>query len=1030
MSVNINGGLNYTGVSAKTPSNFKSHPRKPTPDDYKFTVGEEWHENKTENIWKFTKRSGTVGTWTDITVGGNDTAISLILTTGDLTLNEGDINIPLGDINLTDGDIHLTNGDLYIDNGGIVISAINFPSTLRTLSDGTVYGLPDGDDGKLLIGAAGLEPAWRNITSAGATVTITNTPNGINLEAAGGTSANTFTTDDASVVTPTAGGNIFITGGANIGTTGATLNTITINLDSNPSFTDLTLSGDLTVDNVIASGNITTSAGNIEATLGSIEAGTTVTSGTTITAGTGLTVTTGGITSSGTTTLSDFTEGALISSATGVISSLNGTDGYFLRSNGPGSVPTWVENGDGTVSSVTGGTNINVTGTAVNPVVNLDASPSLAGSLTVGTTLTVSSNGAGVLISDGSGNITSSDGTNNYVLTSNGTGVVPTWQVPSATYEGAIDTFQPIGYIPYVSTSYNISYDGSDYFMVQGGGSIYKTKTTIDEPWERIYSESFLYSGVSYAYGNGIHYAIKYRLGYAPYAWYSTDGEKWIQINSGLGTYINNVRFVNGYFVAWYTKNGFYYTTDPSTGSWTFKAVTSDTNDAVNYVTYANGYWIATGGDAGLNIAMICYSTTLSGTWNQNLNVTPIYGVGNDYIEWDGTYFGFHTKGSTTLHYSTTISGTFTANSSYGNRNTAAYNNGYWYVGVDSSSTLYEIQYAALANSATWTNADSSVNSYAVYQPVNNLFIAGKSSRDIKYTTDITAASEWTSFASQVAEYPLATSASFDITAIGYNSPNYFILGKDNSDNAVIGYTSTLTDGFAKSTNTPTTHSWDLDYGNGKYVAVGDPMTVSVASTITGIWTTNTTPFTSTYGIKAICYGDNLWAAVASKSATVVEIATAIDPTGIWSLNSNTITVASSSISFLKYINGLYLLGINGTIYFSYDPAEIFEAKSMPGTDITYGNGYYVSIDSSGIYVTKSLSISNTSVSVGFTPVSIAFNNDIFVINCSTSYAYATNPLGPWTIIQGESNGGMLEAKNNYFISSGTVGKIGYSTNI
>ena len=50
----------------------------------------------------------------------------------------------------------------------------------------TMLGVGTGTDGQLLISGTGATSAWANLTSAGGTVTITNGPNTINLEAAGG----------------------------------------------------------------------------------------------------------------------------------------------------------------------------------------------------------------------------------------------------------------------------------------------------------------------------------------------------------------------------------------------------------------------------------------------------------------------------------------------------------------------------------------------------------------------------------------------------------------------------------------------------------------------------------------------------------------------------------------------------------------------------------------------------------------------------------------------------------------------------
>lgn len=289
-----NNSLSYTGVASATPPNFVRHDRAPTTKDYKnFNIGDIWSEKNTENIWMLTDVGSSIATWTDISISGSGIFTDVTITPGDLTINEGDINMPLGDINLTDGSINLTNGDINITNGDLTLSTT---------------------EGALLSDGSG------NITSSAGILDYV-------LTSTGPGSIPTWQASSVGTVTS-------VTAGTNLNDSGTATDPI-INLDDSISLTAMTLSGDLTVDNVVASGDITTSAGNIEATLGSVEAGTTVT------AGTGLNVTTGGITSTGTTTLNDLTEGVLLSNGSGVVSSSAGTSDYVLTSNGPGAVPTW-----------------------------------------------------------------------------------------------------------------------------------------------------------------------------------------------------------------------------------------------------------------------------------------------------------------------------------------------------------------------------------------------------------------------------------------------------------------------------------------------------------------------------------------------------------------------------------------------------------------------------------------------------------------------------------------------------------------
>jgi hypothetical protein len=86
-------------------------------------------------------------------------------------------------------------------------------------------------------------------------------------------------------------------------------------------------------------------------------------------------------------------------------------------------------NGGGGVASVTGGTGINITGTATNPVVNLNVPVIIANG---GTNATSFSTIDGTVYYDGTRLVTTATGTAGQVLTSNGAGVAPTYQSPAS----------------------------------------------------------------------------------------------------------------------------------------------------------------------------------------------------------------------------------------------------------------------------------------------------------------------------------------------------------------------------------------------------------------------------------------------------------------------------------------------------------------------------------------------------------------------------------------------------------------------
>ena len=203
------------------------------------------------------------------------------------------------------------------------------------------------------------------------------------LVVAGGGALNTITTN-AGVVAPAAGNINLVGGGAtNITTSGAGA-TATIAVISSPSFAGTT---------TVATGLVAT-AGNIVATAGQVNAGTSMTSGTfmsagtTVTAATGITSTTGNITASagnivatsgaisanttvtaGTNlvgtlglTVSAFTAGAIVCDNAGAFSSIPGTAGQVLVSNGAGVAPSFQSAGVAT---------LNLIQTAVTPYVAL-----------------------------------------------------------------------------------------------------------------------------------------------------------------------------------------------------------------------------------------------------------------------------------------------------------------------------------------------------------------------------------------------------------------------------------------------------------------------------------------------------------------------------------------------------------------------------------------------------------------------------------------------------------------------------------
>lgn len=369
--------LAYMGVEASTPPQFTIHDRAPlTSDYYEYELGHMWlYETTPQQVWILTSKTLKVATWLQITQGGTDTFTDLTITNSlDLT---------------------------FLGAG-----------TLRTDAAGVVSVYADGTDLEVYMGRTGLTSEWGTLSSSGGTVTITKTVAGINFEAAGGTAANTFTMDDGLAIVPTAGGNVFVTGGSNLHSDGAVANTINIDLDDNVTlagnfqavdgtFTgDVDVTGDVDANDATFTGNVS----GVDATF------------------------TGDITFQG---------------AYGVVPPGGGVQGVTIDANGQlGSSA----GGAGPINSVVAGTNINLTGTAADPVINVDDDVTLAGFLDATTTVTagtgitsttgnivatagtvqLGSQGRGVVQSDATGLLSSSEGTDGQLLISSSAGA-PAW---------------------------------------------------------------------------------------------------------------------------------------------------------------------------------------------------------------------------------------------------------------------------------------------------------------------------------------------------------------------------------------------------------------------------------------------------------------------------------------------------------------------------------------------------------------------------------------------------------------------------
>ena len=239
-----NTPLAYAGVAAKTPPNIFKYPRSPnTSDSVGYALGDLWLRSpaNTPELWalislieytaiwvklypstatgiEFVTDAGTANPLAGIlNVLGDGVGINTSATGNTITIHaDSDVaeiyRTDLGDAAPSSGVLRVAGGVNIntIGSGNIVTIALNDDVSLSgTLtvdgnatfnSDVTITSLPDGvvqttsgllssssgTNGQVLIGATAGAPAWANITSLGATVSITNGANSINLETAAG----------------------------------------------------------------------------------------------------------------------------------------------------------------------------------------------------------------------------------------------------------------------------------------------------------------------------------------------------------------------------------------------------------------------------------------------------------------------------------------------------------------------------------------------------------------------------------------------------------------------------------------------------------------------------------------------------------------------------------------------------------------------------------------------------------------------------------------------------------------------------
>jgi len=412
----LHNSLSYLGVEAKTPPNFTIQKRAPLTSDYRmFELGDIWLEKATDNIWVLTSKQLKVATWTDITAGSGTGLITCMADVDFATVNVSRKMTITGGTNINtsgSGEILTVNLD----------TSISLPATSADGSSG-LYSI----DSKTFMHAHGIDNTFLGENAGNLTLTVVDAVKntgigtgalydltrgegnvGVGYQALAvnsigdentGIGSNSLELNETGnencalgfgALSEIVSGNFNIAIGSLAGadlTTNDSNNILISNMGSvglnNTIIIGTQGTGDSEQDTCIIAGiyNTVPAVGadnvvaiNSDGELGGLAAGT---EGQLLTAhGAGFPLTwetgTGGVVTYPVTVAKG---DVLVATATNVVSIVAGatTDGFVLTANGATTVPTFrAVPGAGIVNSVSGGTNINMTGTAVDVITNLD----------------------------------------------------------------------------------------------------------------------------------------------------------------------------------------------------------------------------------------------------------------------------------------------------------------------------------------------------------------------------------------------------------------------------------------------------------------------------------------------------------------------------------------------------------------------------------------------------------------------------------------------------------------------------------
>lgn len=292
--------------------------------------------------------------------------------------------------------------------------------------------------------------------------------------------------------------------------------------------------------------------------------------------------------------------------------------------------------------------------------------------------------------------------------------------------------------------------------------------------------------------------------------------------------------------------------------TWRAVASSGSLTAADTVVGYANGLWVATAG------ATSAYTYNPSGSWTAG---PALPGTSNAVQK-------------------------------------MAYANGTWVHGLMSGRIMYSTDPTSSWSTATGPNF--STNYIAGVATDGTTWVAVGQGGTLRYTT--TPSGSW------------STATSFSMSAftldVDYDGTYWCAVGSQGATRYTTSPAGSWTVGSAALASLNDVYK--VTFANGYWTASGGGGRVGYRATDpTGAWTDATTPAgfnTGAYIITGLAYGGGYWLGYETDIAVTRFIAT--NPTGTWS-GSTAGNVAATKYGTMAYGAGVFVQGINGTLYFT-----------------------------------------------------------------------------------------------------------------